>query len=212
VNHPNEERGFGGGLGHNPQAGYDQSQQLGDGYNTGMATGADAYAQPQQRREGGVDKVKDSAGAGPNSGYNARTQTGNDAYVHGNHPVGMQDRVQGVNEPTMLGGEHGVNTGGVGRRDGGLGQGEHVPETMMGERRTEPGYDTSKGHHRKLRGPVVLLSLVTVTNGLCYMCFLLLEWKLFNQMYSKHERFLGYVWDVELERVVAFIFLCLYGC
>jgi hypothetical protein len=148
VNHPSEDRGFGGGLG------YDQSKELGDGYHTGMATGADAYGQQQQqpRREGVTD----------NSGYDTRTQTGNDAYVHGNHPPGMQDRIQGVNEPTMLGGDHGVQAG-VGRHDGVLGKGEHVPESMLGERRTEPGYDASKGqvashlpghegHHQKLGG------------------------------------------------------------
>jgi len=138
VNHPSEETGFGGGLGQHPHGGHDQ---LGGGYNTGMATGADAYTQSQPRREGVVGKAKDAVGVGPNSGYDARTQTGNDAYVHGNHPVGMQDRVQGVNEPTLLGGEQGA-----GRRDGVLSQGEHVPESLLGETRTEPGYDASKGH------------------------------------------------------------------
>lgn len=144
VNHSSEERGFGGGLGHphGTNTGYDQSQNLGSGYDNRMATGADAYGQP--RRAGVVDKMKDVAGVGPNSGYDDRTRTGIDAYVHGNHPGGMQDRITGVNEPTMLEGRYGVQ--GVGHPDGALGVGEHVPENVLGERRTEPGYDMSKGH------------------------------------------------------------------
>jgi hypothetical protein len=136
VNHPSEVRGFGGGLGH-PQGtntGYDQSQNLGSGYDNRMATGADAYGQP--RREGMVDKTKDEVGVGPNSGYDDRTRTGMDAYVHGNHPAGMQDRITGVNEPTMLDQSGDMN----------LPAGQHVPQSVLGERRTEPGYDMSTGH------------------------------------------------------------------
>jgi len=133
YNHPSENRGFGGGLGRENEP----------GYNTGMATGADAY-----RHEGVVDKMKDAAGVGPNSGYDARMGTGHDAYVHGNHPHGMQDRIQGVNEPTYLSGPHGIGgEHGLGRNDGILTGGEHIPQSMLGERRTEPGYDMSKGTH-----------------------------------------------------------------
>jgi hypothetical protein len=114
VNHPSEERGFGGGLG-NPH-GYDQSPDLGTGYENRMATGADAYGQP--RGEGVVDRMKDDVGVGPNSGY------------------GVQDRVTGVNEPTRLDQSGDMN----------LPPGQHVPQSVLGERRTEPGYDMSKGH------------------------------------------------------------------
>lgn len=137
VNHPSEERGFGGGLGQpeGTNTGYDQSENLGSGYDNRMATGADAYGQP--RREGMVDRMTDGVGVGPNSGYDDRTRTGIDAYVHGNHPAGMQDRVTGVNEPTML------QQGG----DMNLPAGQHVPASVLGERRTEPGYDMATGTH-----------------------------------------------------------------
>jgi hypothetical protein len=108
--HPSEETGFGGGLG------YDQSQNLGTGYENRMATGADAYSQPGE-------------------GYDERTRTGVDAYVHGNHPAGMQDRITGVKEPSIL--DPSLMN---------LPHGQHVPENALGERRTEPGYDMSTGH------------------------------------------------------------------
>ena len=127
VNYPNEERGFGGGLGQPPQGtntGYDQSQSLGSGYDNRMATGADAYGQPA--RVGNM------------------TGTGVDAYVAGNNSPGMQDRITGVNEPTVLGGRQGVNNPNlVGT---GIASGDQIPQTALGERRTEPGYDASRGN------------------------------------------------------------------
>jgi hypothetical protein len=108
--HLSEATGFGGG------PGYDQSQNLGTGYENRIATGADAYSRPGE-------------------GYDDRTRTGMDAYVHGNHPPGMQDRITGVNEPGILDSSL-MN----------LTHGQHVPENALGERRTEPGYDMSTGH------------------------------------------------------------------
>jgi hypothetical protein len=160
------------GTGYNNQSGYDSygnprhegmldkaSDAVGMGPNSGTGynnrPGYDTYG--DRSHEGIGDKVRDPIGTGPNSGYDSRTPTGTDAYVHGNHPPGMQDRITGVNEPSILGGRENVDRHGFGhdgRQHHGLLdnvplQGDHIPETMVGERRVEPGYDMTKsaGHH-----------------------------------------------------------------
>jgi hypothetical protein len=121
VNHPSGERGFGGGLG---------AQGTNPGYDQNVGTG---YGN-NPRREGVVGRAEDDLGVGPNSGYGNRTGTGTGT------GVATGTGIAGAAELSNL------TTG-----DMNLPVGQHVPQSVLGERRTEPGYDMSK---RKLHMPL----------------------------------------------------------